>query len=103
MRIEFFHQFKKKSNLKKIHRVKPVLFHTARLMDRHVEANSRFSQFCKCGENFGMCLCLCGICNKAYFVSAQVQASLGFWIQWVQVKGMLLIVGGGVKLGCGPI
>jgi hypothetical protein len=42
-------------------------------------------------------------CNKAYFVSAQAQASLGFWSQWVQVKGMVLNVGGGVKLGCGPM
>jgi len=35
-------------------------------------------------------------------VSARAQASLGFWIQWVQVKGMLLNVGGGVKLGHSP-
>jgi hypothetical protein len=36
------------------------------------------------------------------FVSAQAQASLGFWILCVQVKRMLLNVGGGVKLGHGP-
>jgi hypothetical protein len=73
------------------------------LMDSHVETNISFSQFCKCGEDFGLCLCLCGICNKAYFVSARAQALLGFWIQWVQVKGVLHYVGGGVKLCCGPI
>jgi hypothetical protein len=38
-----------------------------------------------------------------YFVSFKAQALLGFWIQWVQVKGVLLNVGEGVKLGCGPI
>jgi len=36
-------------------------------------------------------------------MSAQAQALLGFWIQWVQVKGMLHNVGGGVKLGLVPI
>jgi hypothetical protein len=38
------------------------------LMDRHVEANIRFSQVHRYGENFSLSLCLCGICNKAYFV-----------------------------------
>jgi len=37
------------------------------------------------------------------FVSAQAQALLGFWIKWVQIKGMLLNVGGDVDVGCGPI
>jgi len=37
------------------------------------------------------------------FVSTPTQALLGFWIQWVQVKGMLHNVGGSVKVGCGPI
>jgi hypothetical protein len=37
------------------------------------------------------------------FVSTSAQALLGFWIQWVQVKGMMHNVGGVVKLGCGPI
>jgi hypothetical protein len=37
------------------------------------------------------------------FVSTPTQTLLGFWIQWVQGKGMLHNVGGGVKLGCGPI
>jgi hypothetical protein len=37
------------------------------------------------------------------FVSTPTQALLGFWIQWVQVKRMLHNVGGGVKVGCGPI
>jgi hypothetical protein len=58
-------------------------------------------------ENFGQCTCLCAICNKAYFVkefvSTPTQALLGFWIQLVQVKGMLHDFGGGVKVGCGPI
>jgi len=36
-------------------------------------------------------------------VSAQAQALLGFWIQWVQIKGMLHNNGGGVDLGFGPI
>jgi hypothetical protein len=91
-----------KPNFMKIRQVRPVSFNTDGLMDRHVEANSRFSQFLNC-DNFGLCICLCGICNKAQYVSAQAQSSLGFWIQWVQVKGVLLNVGGGVKLGCGPI
>ena len=38
-----------------------------------------------------------------HFVSTPTQALLGFWIQWVQVKGMLHNVGGGVKLGSGPV
>jgi hypothetical protein len=58
-------------------------------------------------ENLGLCTCLCGICNKTYFVTkycaAQTQALLGFWIQWAQVRGMLHNVGGGVQLGCGPV
>lgn len=37
------------------------------------------------------------------FESAQTQALLGLWIQWVQVKGMLHNVGGGLKAGCGPV
>jgi hypothetical protein len=37
------------------------------------------------------------------FVSTPTQLLLGFWIHWVQVKGMLHNVGGGVKVGCGPI
>jgi hypothetical protein len=37
------------------------------------------------------------------FLSTITQALLGFFIQWVQFKGMLHNVGGGVKLGCGPI
>ena len=36
------------------------------------------------------------------FVSTPTQVLLGFWIQWVQVKGMLHD-GGGAKVGCGPI
>jgi hypothetical protein len=56
-------------------------------------------------EKLRYSLCLCDICNEAYFVSAQAQAqtSLRFWIQWVQVKGMLHNDGEGLKLGCGPI
>jgi len=34
------------------------------------------------------------------FVSTPTQALLAFWIQLVQVKGMLHDVGGGVKVGC---
>jgi hypothetical protein len=37
------------------------------------------------------------------FLSAQTQALLGFWIQCGQVKGMLRNVGGGVKVGRGPV
>jgi len=37
------------------------------------------------------------------FVSTPTQALLGFWIQWVQGKGMLHNVGRVVKVGCGPI
>jgi hypothetical protein len=37
------------------------------------------------------------------FVSTSTQALLGFWIQWVQFKGMLHNVGGGVKVGRGPV
>ena len=37
------------------------------------------------------------------FVSTPKHGLLGFWIQWVQVKGMLHDFGGGVKVGCGPI
>jgi hypothetical protein len=36
------------------------------------------------------------------FVSTPTQALLGFCIQWVQGKGMLHNVGGGVIVGCGP-
>jgi len=36
-------------------------------------------------------------------VSIPTQGLLGFLIQLVQVKGMLHDVGGGAKLGCGPI
>jgi len=36
-------------------------------------------------------------------MSAQAQALLGFWIQWVKIKGMLHNIGGGVDLGCGPV
>ena len=43
-------------------------------------------------ENLCWCTCLCAICNKAYFVAklcVSTNTSLqGFWIQWVQVKGM---------------
>jgi len=35
------------------------------------------------------------------FLSTPTQALLGFCIQWVQVKGTLHDVRGGVKLGCG--
>jgi hypothetical protein len=38
-----------------------------------------------------------------FMSTTSAQAFLGFWIQWVQVKGMLHNVGGVVKLGCGPI
>jgi len=58
-------------------------------------------------ENFGQCHCLCGICNKTYFVPKfYVNTNtifMEFLIQCVQVKGMLHNVGGGVRLGCGPI
>jgi hypothetical protein len=37
------------------------------------------------------------------FVSAQAQPLLGFWIQWVQIKGMLHNIGGGVDLACGQV
>jgi hypothetical protein len=42
-----------------------------RAQSLHVEANSRFSQFANVSddEKLGSCLCLCGICNKAYFVT----------------------------------
>jgi hypothetical protein len=33
------------------------------------------------------------------FVSTPTQVLLGFWIQWVQVKGMLHDFGGGIKVG----
>jgi hypothetical protein len=50
---------------------------------------------------------LFGIFKKAYFVtnflSTSTQASLGLWIQWVQVKGMLHNVVGIVKFFHGPI
>ena len=36
-------------------------------------------------------------------VSARAQALLGFGIQWVQIKGMLHNIGGGVDLGCRPV
>jgi hypothetical protein len=36
-------------------------------------------------------------------VLTQKQALLGFWIQWLQVRGMVHNVEGVVKLGCGPI
>jgi hypothetical protein len=54
-------------------------------------------------EDLGWCTCLCGICNKAYFVTAQAQTLLEFWIQWVQVKGMLHNVAESVVVGRGPI
>jgi hypothetical protein len=37
------------------------------------------------------------------FVSTPTQTLLGFWIQWVQVRGMLHNTGGDIKVGCGPI
>ena len=36
-------------------------------------------------------------------MSVQAQALVGFWIQGVQIIGMLHNIGGGVDLGCGPI
>ena len=58
-------------------------------------------------ENLGIALACVAFVIKhillRYFVSTPTQALLGFWIQWVQVKGVLHNVGGGVKLGCGPI
>jgi len=36
-------------------------------------------------------------------VSTPTEALLGFLIQWLQVRGMLHNVGGGVKVGCSPI
>jgi len=38
-----------------------------------------------------------------HILSAQAQALVGFWIQGVQIIGMLHNIGGGVDLGCGPI
>ena len=37
---------------------------------------------------------------RQYVMSAQAQALLRFWIQWVQVKEMLHNIGGGVNVGC---
>jgi hypothetical protein len=37
------------------------------------------------------------------FVSTPTQTLLEFCTQWMQDKEMLCNVGGGVKLGCGPI
>jgi hypothetical protein len=34
------------------------------------------------------------------FVSAQAQALVGFWIQWVQVKGKLQLMADCLKLCC---
>ena len=38
-----------------------------------------------------------------HILSAQAQALVGFWIQGVQIIGMLHNIGGGVDLGCRPV